>query len=86
MPAALVEKLHALAERRCAHFTELQQSGRWSRYYSEKDFAACVSDATDVARQWRQMRETGDAAVEEGANGPAAMVFVTVRTGTVSAA
>jgi len=62
MSAALLQKLHALAERRCAHFIELQQSGRWAYYYSEDALIALMKDAADAARHWADMVETHRAA------------------------
>lgn len=61
MSAALIEKLHALAERRCAHLIELQQTGRWTRYYSRDDFVAKMKDASELALQWRQLSDSGNA-------------------------
>jgi uncharacterized repeat protein (TIGR03809 family) len=84
MSASLVEKLHALAERRCAHLTELQQSGRWSRYYSKEDFAARVGDASRAAAQWQQMRNAGGVA-SDSVNGPAALILFAVPAGAAGA-
>jgi uncharacterized repeat protein (TIGR03809 family) len=55
MSAALIQKLHALAERRCAHLIELRESGRWTRYYSRKTLVEQMKDATQIARHWQQM-------------------------------
>lgn len=61
MSAALIEKLHALAERRCAHLIELQQSGRWTLYYSRDEFVAKLKEASQLALQWRQLSDAGNA-------------------------
>jgi hypothetical protein len=58
MPAHLFQRLHALAERRCAHLIELQQSGRWTRYYSQEDMIARMKDAADTAGHWQKMCDT----------------------------
>jgi hypothetical protein len=57
MSAALLQKLHALAERRCAHLIELQQSGRWTHYYSEDALVALMKEAAASARHWAEMVE-----------------------------
>jgi hypothetical protein len=62
MSAALIQKLHALAERRCAHLKELRQSGRWTRYYSREELVARTSDADDMLRHWRKMLDGDHAA------------------------
>jgi len=55
MSAALIHKLHALAERRCTHLLDLHQSGRWTRFYSREAFVAQMNDATMAAKQWQQL-------------------------------
>lgn len=55
MPAAVIGKLNALAEKRCAYFSELQRSGRWALFYSEEQFAACVREVTALAEISRAM-------------------------------
>jgi len=58
MPPDLMQKLHALAERRRAYFVELQESGRWVHYYSPEDMVAHLKDAADAAGYWQKMCET----------------------------
>ncbi len=58
MSAALLQKLHALAERRCAHLIELHYSGRWTHYYSEEALIALTNDAAEAAQHWAKMVET----------------------------
>jgi hypothetical protein len=51
MPATLARRLHALAERRCAHFADLQSSGRWAHYYASQDqFMARMREVQALAR------------------------------------
>jgi uncharacterized repeat protein (TIGR03809 family) len=57
MSAALIHKLHALAERRCAHLLDLHQSGRWTRFYSREAFVAQMNDAAMAAKQWQQLAD-----------------------------
>jgi hypothetical protein len=58
MPADLMQKLHALAERRRVHFAELQESGRWTRYYSQEGMDAQIKKATDEVGQWQKLCES----------------------------
>lgn len=55
MSADLLQKLHALAERRCTHLVELQQSGRWTHYYSEDALLALMKEAAEAALHWAKM-------------------------------
>jgi len=61
MSADLLQKLHALAERRRTHLVEMQESGRWARYYSQDDMVAHLKDAADMAGHWQKMCDTADA-------------------------
>jgi hypothetical protein len=58
MPPRLLQKLQALAERRCAHLIELQESGRWVRYYSQEDMVVHIKNAADDAGHWQQLCNT----------------------------
>jgi hypothetical protein len=49
MPAAMMSRLHALAEQRCAHFAELLMSGRWAYYYYEDEFLTLMAEAQAAA-------------------------------------
>lgn len=51
MSAAMLRKLHALAERRCAYFIELHQSGRWRHYYKADELAVQMREAAQVAER-----------------------------------
>ncbi len=55
MPADLIGKLRSLAERRRAHFLDLEESGRWKHYYSETEFHASQRDAIQLAEAWSRM-------------------------------
>jgi hypothetical protein len=51
MPATLARRLHALAERRCAHFADMQATGRWAHYYASQDqFMARMREVQALAR------------------------------------
>jgi hypothetical protein len=65
MSAALIQKLHALAERRCAHLIELKMSGRWSHYFTRDEFIARIREAAGLSRHWQEMLETVGAADHE---------------------
>jgi uncharacterized repeat protein (TIGR03809 family) len=52
----LAQKWRILAERRCAHFLELYQSGRWEHYYrSEEQFVHCLYEAIRVTDRWAEI-------------------------------
>ena len=55
MSADLMGKLHQLAERRRAHFSDLHQTGRWKHYYGESEFAAVMHDVAQSAERWQRM-------------------------------
>ncbi len=65
MSADLLQKLHALAERRRTHLVEMQESGRWARYYSQDDMNAHMKDAVEMAGHWQKMCDTVDAPAVE---------------------
>jgi hypothetical protein len=55
MSPAMLRKLHALAEQRCAYFIELHQSGRWRRYYTAEQLTAEMRGAVQIAERFHQM-------------------------------
>jgi hypothetical protein len=55
MSPAMLRKLHALAEQRCAYFIELHQSGRWRHYYTPDELAAQMREAAHIAERFQQM-------------------------------
>lgn len=65
IPAAMLRKLHALAEQRCSYFIELHRTGRWRRYYAADELAAQMREAEEIAKRFQQMID------ESGANDPA---------------
>jgi uncharacterized repeat protein (TIGR03809 family) len=46
----------ALAERRLSYLTELYDSGRWKRFYTESEFLLNVRDARAAVETWRQLQ------------------------------
>jgi uncharacterized repeat protein (TIGR03809 family) len=44
-----------LAERRLEHLTELFESGRWRRYYSERAFLEDIQEAKAAVAHWRDL-------------------------------
>jgi len=51
----VARRWHALAERRRAHFDELQSSGRWRKYYGEYNFAREMQETARLAEAWQQV-------------------------------
>src|ERR1700742_1912911 len=45
----------ALAERRLDHLTELFETGRWRRYYSERVFLDNIREAKRAVKNWRAL-------------------------------
>jgi uncharacterized repeat protein (TIGR03809 family) len=52
---ALSARWCALAERRLEHLTELFESGRWRRYYSEHAFLENIQEAKFAVKNWRAL-------------------------------
>lgn len=61
MSQATLRKLHSLAERRCAYFIELHQSGRWRHYYTPGQLAAQMREAVLIAERFQQMLDSASA-------------------------
>ena len=72
MAPTLMEQLHALAERRCAHLIEMQMSGRWQKYYSYDEFISQIRAATDSAKAWQAMADRARSAYMSAAAGTVA--------------
>jgi uncharacterized repeat protein (TIGR03809 family) len=51
----VVARWYALAEQRLAHLTELFETGRWRRYYSENVFLENVREAKAMLEIWRDL-------------------------------
>jgi hypothetical protein len=51
----LAQQWRELAERRRAHFVDLQQSGRWKHYYTEVQFLAEMQEAVRAAETWARI-------------------------------
>jgi uncharacterized repeat protein (TIGR03809 family) len=51
----LAQQWRELAERRRAHFVDLQQTGRWKRYYTEEQFLTEMREAVRLAEAWARI-------------------------------
>jgi uncharacterized repeat protein (TIGR03809 family) len=51
----VAQKWRALAERRCANFLELYESGRWKYYYSEEQFLRRLREAIRLSERWAEI-------------------------------
>ncbi len=62
----IVTRWRELAERRLDHLTDLRESGRWRRYYSEASFVADLHDAERAVAAWQLLapRDAEPAAAE----------------------
>ncbi|MGB3272366.1 MAG: TIGR03809 family protein [Xanthobacteraceae bacterium] len=63
-----------LAERRLEHLTDLRESGRWRRYYSEASFAADLRDAERAVAVWHRLVPREAAPTASGAATPSKAV------------
>jgi len=54
----IAAKWHALAQRRLAHVLELERSGRWRRFYSERRFGLYLGETDRVAGLWAKLAAT----------------------------
>src|SRR5437868_9838456 len=68
----LAARWHTLAEQRLEHLTELFESGRWRRYYSERAFLENIQEAKAAVALWRDL--SMPQAVETAKPNGAAMV------------
>lgn len=48
----IAQRWRDLAERRRAHFTELYESGRWKKYYSEDGLLLRMREVVSTADGW----------------------------------
>jgi uncharacterized repeat protein (TIGR03809 family) len=55
MPVEITQKWRALAERRCAHFLELYESGRWKHYYTEEELLDRTREAVRLSEAWTKL-------------------------------
>ena len=51
----LAARWQTLAEQRLEHLTELFESGRWRRYYSERAFLENIKEAKAAVGTWRSL-------------------------------
>jgi uncharacterized repeat protein (TIGR03809 family) len=51
----IIERWRVLAEQRLEHLTELFESGRWRRYYSERSFLENIQEAKTAVETWRKL-------------------------------
>jgi uncharacterized repeat protein (TIGR03809 family) len=53
--AGIAQRWCDFAERRRADFTQLYESGRWTRYYSEERLVERVREVVQSAERWTQI-------------------------------
>jgi uncharacterized repeat protein (TIGR03809 family) len=66
---AILRDYHAsrwrkLAEQRLEHVTELFVTGRWQRYFGERDFLDIVRQSKDAVAAWRRIECSHEAKVD----------------------
>ncbi|CCE09186.1 conserved hypothetical protein [Bradyrhizobium sp. STM 3843] len=62
----LSERWCALAQRRLDHLTELFESGRWRRYYTERSLLENIREAKAAVKTWRAL-SLGESPAREAA-------------------
>lgn len=50
-----LERWRALAERRLEHMTQLYETGRWRRYFSEEKFLSVIRETKAAAEHWQRL-------------------------------
>jgi len=55
MPIEIMQKWHALAEKRQANLLDLYDSGRWKHYYSEEQVLARIREANGLVDIWKRL-------------------------------
>jgi uncharacterized repeat protein (TIGR03809 family) len=50
-----LERWRVLAEQRLEHMTQLYETGRWRRYFSEEQFITVVRETRAAAEAWRRI-------------------------------
>ena len=53
--AQTAQKWRELVERRCAHFIELHNTGRWKHLYEEAPFLRLMSEAVALTETWSRI-------------------------------
>src|ERR1700674_2167361 len=61
----IVGRWCTLAEQRLDHLTELFETGRWRRYYSERAFLENIQEAKTAVGTWRKLSR-GPAEINRG--------------------
>ena len=79
------QKWRDLAERRHAHYLDLYKTGRWKRYYTEKEFRAELSAAIELAQRWAAIAPREDERAPPATSALAAPA-TTVKTNQAKAA
>jgi uncharacterized repeat protein (TIGR03809 family) len=51
----VAQRWRILAERRCEHFLQLHDSGRWRYYYSEQQFLDRLDEAIRLSERWSEI-------------------------------
>src|ERR1700730_17406851 len=81
----LAARWQHLAEQRLDYLTELFESGRWRRYYSERAFLENIQEAKTAVGTWRRLSR-GPAEIDHVVENPLAMpeAAIGAETGFVS--
>lgn len=50
-----LERWRVLAEKRLAYITDLYETGRWQRYFSERQFLSMVRETRAAVEAWQRL-------------------------------
>jgi uncharacterized repeat protein (TIGR03809 family) len=67
MSLQIAERGRSLAKRRLDHMSELERSGRWSRFYSKDDFQIQFHKAKKDLEGWEKLVRDNPSSEEPGA-------------------
>jgi hypothetical protein len=70
----VLDRWRMLAEQRLEHLTELFESGRWRRYYSERAFLENIKEAKEAVETWRGLATPKPAAHAVSRPAPASAI------------
>lgn len=60
-----LDRWRVLAEDRLEHMTQLYESGRWRRYFSEERFLGIIRETKAAVELWRRLAPEQELAVEQ---------------------
>jgi uncharacterized repeat protein (TIGR03809 family) len=63
IPPVLIKRGLALAERRRDYYADIYRSGRWRRYFSERELVKHTREAVELVETWTNFSAARDSVV-----------------------